>query len=266
MTQVLDENEYLLIKIENTKPIELYDFSNSFLALHNQYKRFTQKKYKNIDENVKLYVNELKEGSKIVKVVRFFKMDKLFQELIIKKFNEYLKMQFDAFLEQKLPELEEKLGHKLTKQELIELRAILKHNANDYNSKIHFEAGQNNSITNNFYYEGVQTRAISDEIEKGLINLNENLKNDFQNEILQLSIKKTPSGSIVIKGIIDSVETKEIQILFNSEEIKEKMLNKNEDNPFKVYYVVNGEIKRVNGEVKAYLIKELIQIIDDKEE
>jgi len=264
MSEVLDENEYLLIKIENTKPIELYDFSNSFLALHNQYKRFTQKNYKNIDENVKLYVNELKEGSKIVKVVRF--LTTLIPQEIIKDFNEYLKMQFSHFLEQKLPELEEKLGHRLTKQELIELRTVLKHSANDYNGKIHFEAGKNNIITNNFTFNGVEARAISDEIDKGIIALNENLQKEFQNEILQLSIKKTPSGSLVVKGIIDSVEMKEIQILFNNDDIKEAMLNKNEDNPFKVYYVVNGEIKRVNGEVKAYLIKELIQIIDDKEE
>lgn len=264
MSEALDENEYLLIKIENTKPIELYDFSNSFLALHNQYKRFTQKNYKNIDENVKLYVNELKEGSKIVNIVRF--LTTLIPQEIVTDFNKYLKTQFDAFLEQKFPELEEKLGHKLTKLELIELRTILKHNSDDYQSKIHFEAGKNNNITNNFYYDGVQTRAINDEINKSILNLNENLPQDFRNEILQLSIKKTSSGSIVVKGIIDSVETKEIQILFNSEDIKEDMLNKNEDNPFKVCYVVNGEIKRVNGEVKAYLIKELIDIIDDKEE
>jgi hypothetical protein len=258
---IINENEFLIIKIENTKPIDLYDFSNALFALHAQYKRFIAINYKKTDEDVKLYVNELKEGSKIVKLVRFLKLDKLFQEIIIKKFNEHLKNQFDLFLEQKLPNLE----NPLTKQELIELRTILKHNANDYNSKIHFEAGTGNTITNNFHYTGVQTRAISDEIDKTIINLNTNANNNFQNEILQLCDKNSQKG-ISVRGIIDTFSDDDFTIIC-SDELRQKMLNKNTNHPFKVYYIVNGEIKRLqsNGNIIAYIINEIVEIINEKE-
>ena len=47
-----ENNEFLLIKIENTKPIELSDFTNTFVALNNQYKRYVNENYKETDEEI----------------------------------------------------------------------------------------------------------------------------------------------------------------------------------------------------------------------
>ena len=160
---MMGNEEFLLVKIENTKPIDLIEFTNSFIAIYNQYKRFIKLNYKT-DEDIRLQIEELGEGSKWVKIIRY-PIDKLIVDPLLQKFNEHLEQKFDAFLEQKIPYLENKLGHKLKAQEYKEIQTILRHNSHDYNSGIKFSSGSNNEVTHHHYYSGIQARAITDEAE-----------------------------------------------------------------------------------------------------
>jgi hypothetical protein len=257
-----NNNEFLIIKIENTTPIELIDFTNTFVALNSQYKRYIAENYKDTDEEIKLYVGELKEGSKIVKILRHASQ-KLFLEPVLDKFNKHLATQFIAFLEQKIPDLEEKIGRKFTRQENKEIGSILKHNAGDYNSKIYFQNGQGDSIINNHYYSGIESRAITDEAEKNIKLLDNSDNKLFENEVLELCINDSNS----IKGKIDNIFEKPIKIICK-EELRKEIITDNEKNPFNMYYIVNGEIKKAGEKIVAYHIKNVVEkgLIDEKNE
>lgn len=258
----MSENEFLLIKIENTKPIELADFTNAFVAINAQYKRYVNQNYKQTDEEIKLYVEELKEGSKIVKILRYAS-HKLFLEPIIEKFNKHLQEQFNAFLEQKLPSLEERLGKKFTKQELHEVNSIFGHNGKDYNSNIHLQSGKGDNITHHHYYTGIQSRAIIDESDRNIKLIDNGKNTDFQDKVLELSI----TDKNAVKGKIDDIYDKPVKILCNPD-LQKEMITDNEKNPFNMYYIVSGEIKRAGDKIIAYSIKNVVDkgIINEENE
>ena len=157
-------------------------------------------------------------------------------------------------MEQKIPELEERIGRKLTKQENKEIGAILKHNSGDYKSNIHFQNGQGDNINHHHYYTGIQSRAITDEAEKHIKLLDNSDSKLFENEVLELSINDSNS----IKGKIDNIFEKPVKIICG-EELRKEIITDNEKNPFNMYYIVNGEIKRAGDKIIAYHIKNVVE-------
>ena len=158
----LVNNELLRVDFKHTRDVDLLLFSNSFANLALHHKRFALLQgYKKSD--ISLILDSMRNGSKIVDIIWDTSKTLFNDSVIMKKYHEHLKKQFDLFIEQKFDTiLKEKAG--ITIQELKELKSIYKLQANDYKSKTDCSLVQNGQIINNFNYTGTDANAVVDSI------------------------------------------------------------------------------------------------------
>ena len=116
-----------------------------------------------------------------------------------------------------------------------------------------------NYTFNNCVFSDITSRGIIGKIDDYL-EQNKNLATDFTNEVLQL----TCSERNQIRGIIAEFDEKSKTLVFNPKELQNSLIVENETNPLNVNYIVSGKIKRINGKIIAYVIEELIEIIDEE--
>lgn len=92
----------LTIKIENKRPVELTDFTDSFSSLGSQYYKFLSENDSfSLKPETKLYIKEIKSGSIITELSDLVPLVLPFVENSnsVIDFTAFLKMGFDYFLE-----------------------------------------------------------------------------------------------------------------------------------------------------------------------
>ncbi len=243
-------NEVLSIKIDNRKPIQLLDFTNTILGVNNLYRIWAQDNKICIDD-IELYIEELKEGSKIVDIVKK-RTVKIFKDVTFSLFTSFYKQQIDTLLQENFEDiLEKKQGKKI----ISNIQQSLNHNSNDLNSNLVITAKENQIIQNTFNITGIEANAVQKVCQDAL----QSEKKDIEiQEGCILMLKQAENSSEtkkVDKGIIEDISDKTMSIIYK-ENIKQEIIM-DKDNFFKMWFLVDVEIKRVNNTIVAYVITNL---------
>jgi hypothetical protein len=138
----------LRIEINNSRPVELFDLTTSFLGLADEYKRFIEReRHADADGNVRLYIKEIKTGSIIAEIAAYMPaIAPLFpflgQAKDLLEFVEYLKKAYDFLLGRN------KERPNITKQSYQNLAAIVEPVAKDQSSQLNISTMNGTVIMN----------------------------------------------------------------------------------------------------------------------
>lgn len=204
----------LTIKIENKRPIEITDFTDSFNSLANQYYKYlSENESFKLNQDTKLYIKEIRSGSIITELSDLVPLVLPFVENSnsVIEFTGFLKKGFDYFLgktEEKPKEFDLK--------DCNNFNNIIKPIAKDNGSNVLFNGDWNfENITVNFNFNSVEANAIQNGIQREKENLKEPTKN-IQHKVLFYwdSAKYDEKSKSVDKGYIDSVSFKSLRVSF----------------------------------------------------
>lgn len=243
----------LTIKIENKRPIEITDFTDSFNSLANQYYKYlSENESFKLNQDTKLYIKEIRSGSIITELSDLVPLVLPFVENSnsVIEFTGFLKKGFDYFLgktEEKPKEFDLK--------DCNNFNNIIKPIAKDNGSNVLFNGDWNfENITVNFNFNSVEANAIQNGIQREKENLKEPTKN-IQHKVLFYwdSAKYDEKSKSVDKGYIDSVSFKSLRVSFDDDYTKRLMLDI-EENPFHLAYIVDVEIMDIQNVPTVYKI------------
>jgi hypothetical protein len=243
----------LTIKIENKRPIEITDFTDSFNSLANQYYKYlSENESFKLSQDTKLYIKEIRSGSIITELSDLVPLVIPFVENSnsVIEFTGFLKKGFDYFL----GKTEEK-PKDFDLKDCNNFNNIIKPIAKDNGSNVIFNGDWNfENVTVNFNFNSVEANAIQNGIQREKENLKEPTKN-IQHKVLFYwdSAKYDEKSKSVDRGFIDSVSFKPLRVSFDDDYTKRLMLDI-EENPFHLAYIVDVEVMDIQGIPSVYKI------------
>jgi len=243
----------LTIHIENKKPIELIDFTESFEALASQYYKFLSESSNfRLNKETKLYVKEIKTGSIITELSDLVPLVLPFIENSnsVIEFTKFLKQGFDYFLgktEEKPKEFDLK--------DCNNFNNIIKPVAKDSGSNVVFTGDFNfGGVTVNINLNSLEANAIQNGINKEKQELKEPEKKTHKKVLFYWdSAKYDEKSKSMDRGFVDSLYSNSLRVIFENQDIKSKMLD-TESNPFHSCFLVDLEILTVQKTPNIYKI------------
>lgn len=256
MSNEQEQDIRLVIHIENKKPIELMDLTKSLVALANQFNDFVKTTSNVPNREAKLYVKQIKTGSVILDLVEIATVGALpFLENIntIVGFADFLKDGYNYFLGRggdSNPEF--------STRDCSDFAQIVNPIAKDNGSQIIINTTVNDHSTNVFVMSSLEANAVQNVI-KTTNKLSAIPEPKGEHEKVVMYFDTTKSNVKVEKGnkgIIESIDKKPANILFDSPELQWEVL-KGEDNPLTTAYVVDVKVDTIKGKICSYKIVKL---------
>lgn len=246
----------LTIKIDNTRPVEIMDFTESFKSIGNQYYKFlSESEHFKLSKTTKFYIKEVRTGSIITELTDLVPLVIPFVENTnsVIEFSIFLKSSFDYFLgksKEKPKNFDIKDCHNLNN--------IIKPVAKDEGSNMIFTGDFNfGDITIEMNYNSIEANAIQNKISQEKELLNEPDTNTKSKMLFYWDSAKYDSKSkSVDRGVIESITKSPLRVQFDNEAIKSKMLDI-EGNPFHMAYVVDVEVQEIKETPTLYKILQL---------
>lgn len=246
----------LIVKIENTQPLELLDLTRSLVSLASQFNSYAAKNGDSKESrDAKLYVKDIRSGSVILELIEQATIGVIpFVENVstVVGFAKHVKSVYDFFLgkSDKKPDLD--------MSDFKELSQIINPIANDNGSQINMSTTVNGNVELHVHLSSMESNAI---------------QNVFQKELKQSKVPEVGDGtetnvlltwyqarndmksSAGNKGTIESLSKKPMNIVFDNDELKDKMLHG--ENPFTTVFVVDVKMQNVNAKLAAYKVVKL---------
>jgi hypothetical protein len=251
----------LTVTIENKKPVELTDFTESFRSLADQYNKFlAEADHFRLYNESKLYIKVIKPGSIITELVDNIPLMVEFVEHgnAILEFSGFLKAGFDYFLGKS-----ETKPKDFDAKDCSNLSNILKPVAKDNGSNITFDGTWNISgETVIINVNSQEANAIQNAIEREKQALKEPSRN-IQTKVLFYwdSAKYNDKSKSKDRGYIDSISTKPLKVSFDEPAIKMQLID-TDGNPFHYKFIVDVEVMTVMNVPDVYRILKLHEILD----
>jgi len=256
------EDARLIVKIDNKEPIELVDLTKSLLSLASQFSTYTEQYgHSKEEKEAKLYVKEIRQGSVIVEL---FEMATIGILPFMENCNTIV--DFAKFFKTTCEYLLTGNGDKpeLTQSDYKELSAIVNPIAKDKASQMNVSTTINGNVVFNFNLDSTQSNAIQniikEEIEKSKLP---STQDDIITKVVLTWFQargniKSKSGN---KAVIEEVSKKELNVIFEDETTKEKVLH-SDINPFTTAFVVDVKIITVQNKPAIYKILKLPEYFD----
>lgn len=252
----------LLIHIEQTKPIEIGDFTKSLNGICGLFTQYAYTKGM-CGTAPKLYVNKIQEGCIDV----FLQLAQAFVPFAAEANIYYDFVEHISHIKNYLVKGE---GEKpaLSKSELENLSDSMAFVVNDAKGSVDIKAiegGENYEFNNcTFYFtdgNGVQNQ--SERLKKELPVTNPDVYGIHQNQLLTISQArgdiKAKTGN---KGIIDNLNNgKPLPLSFECEDLKQQILKDEDTNPFTKAFLVDVEVRTAGGK-PIYYITALHDVVD----
>lgn len=260
MKYCMSDEVALEVKIENTRPVELTELTNAFLALADEYKRHLSRSESEVCEyEPKLYVKEIKSGSIITTLTALaphaFQFVEAYQSIMpfvdhLGAVSKYLLGQTDQ-----KPEGTDARTYKNVEQ-------ILEPIANDSGSNLvfspvfkdvgsvvlNFSSLEANAMQNKARAEiALETEKVSGRKEKVLLYFYQ-ARNDT----------KSTTGD---RAVVESLSGDPIKTIFGNEDMKKRILLMDE-NMFKFAYVVNLTVETIGDKPKLYTITDILDKVE----
>ncbi len=256
------ENEFKLeYIIDYNKPISVSEFTNALNAISSEYEKFLTDKYGSEKPEAELYVQEIEKGSIVTTLVEYSSLLIPFIGDVntVCEFGTFLKNSFDFLLTGKKNDENQILDAK----DLSNFHKVIEPGTHSENNiYINIKGDNNQILLSPLSATENESRIIRDRIKEEKKELNSKEKKIVQNQALVLDqIKRDLDSTKGNKGLIKEINEKSLNIIWENEDEKTKMLNC-EDNPFKMIFIVDVEIVEVNTETKLYKIIKLHEIIE----
>ena len=259
------EANALLIHIEHSKPIEINEFTTTLNSVGNLFSMFAQEKGESKElSQAKLYVEKIEQGSIDIFLTETVTAGLIpfFENMnIILDFSLYLKTIMEYFTEGKGEEPDLKV------QEAKNLRDMLNVVAGDNKGKMQVGAINKRDktyILNNCTFNFFNSNSAQNQLEKRIDKLKEIQQSDeiYSRQLMTIyQMRSDMSSDTGNKAVIDAISTKKLGVVFETDELKERILN-SEYNPAKKAFLVDVEILTAGGKPAAYKVLALHDVID----
>ena len=260
----MEEKYILRIHIQHSQPIEVSDFTKTMNGISGLFTSFAQKNGKSKEEtHAKLFVSKIHEGSIDIHLLEMATIGLIpFVENsnLIMDFAKHIKSIYDYYVkgEPSRPEL--------SVPDLKNIHDLVSVPSNDRKGTMSIQV-INGNVENIVYsgctFNNTDGNSSQNQVDKELeqmkaIQSSDNIWEKQLMTIFQVRKDGTPAGN---KGVIDAISTKRLGLLFDSDELEEKILH-SEDNPMRKAYYVDVMILTANGKPAAYKIMALHDMID----
>lgn len=252
----------LIITINNRQPVELLDLTKSLVALSNNFDRYTSENGETKENReAKLYVKEIRSGSIIVELIELATVGMIpFAENVntILDFANYFKTAVNFFLKG------EGQDPDLSPAEFKEISTIVSPVAKDKGSQINISTTVNGNLTLNFNLNSNESNAIQNIFNRELKKLKlPEISDDSEDRVVLTfyQARSDKASKIGNKGIIESLNKKPMNIVFDTEELKMEILH-SDINPLKTAYLVDVKVETINEKPSIYRIIKLHEYFD----
>lgn len=255
-TEITTKDVRLIIHIENKQPIELMDLTKSLVSLASQFNDFVKSTANIENREAKLYVKEIKSGSVILDLVEIASKGAIALPFIenvntIIGFAEYLKKGYTYFLGDKKDKKPE-----LSVKDCNDFSQIVNPIAKDNGSQININTTINGNVTNVITFNSLQANAIQNLIKQECRDLlvPELLNGSHEKVVMYFDTTKSDiKADTGNKAIIESIDKKSAKVIFDTDDLKEKIL-KGVINPLTTAFVVDVKVETVKDKIAAYKV------------
>ena len=247
------QSDKLEITIQNSRPVELFDLTYSFLGFADEYKRMISLQGDAFAaREVRLYVQEIRSGSIIADLVALapFALPLMDNANTIIDFGKYLGDGFSNLL----GKTEEKI--RLSKASLENFSRIVAPIARDNGSQLNIQPVietiniQNQTININC----TEANAIQNIVRQEIERLSEPSTGLHENVVLYWYQTRNDARSQAgDRAVIESIHPGPVRTIFNREVIKAEILQE-ESNIFKYGYIGDVQVETVRGIPVLYKI------------
>jgi len=250
-----------IIEIKNKHPLELLDLTKSLVSIASQFNSYVVKNGDSKENReAKLYVKEIRSGSVILELVELATIGVLpFIENMntVVGFAKHIKSAYDFFLgkSDKKPDLDA--------SDYKDLSQIINPIANDNGSQLNMSTTINGNVELHVHLSSIESNAIQNVFQKELKQIKvPEVADDTETNVLLTWYQarndmKSSGGN---KGTIESLSNKPMNIVFDNDDLKEKILLG--ENPFTTVFVVDVKMQNVNGKLAAYKVVKLHDSFD----
>lgn len=260
-----NSNLALRIHIKNSTPIQVSDFTTSINAIGSSFSNFAQKNGCSKElSNAKLYVNKITEGSidiHLVELVSIGIIPFVENANLIMDFAKHLKSVYDYFTFSKGEKPE------LTSGELRDLHDMITIPAKDSNGSMDIQVIKgdvDNVIFSGCTFNYMESNGLQNRINNDLDSIKSITEQGeiYSRQLMTIyQLRKNPASSIGNKAVIDAISDKHLGLVFDSDDLKEAILE-SEQNPMMKAYLVDVMMLFANGKPAAYKVIALHDVID----
>jgi hypothetical protein len=247
----------LTIEIQNKRPVELTDLTESLLSLGEEYKRFILS-HPELDDTagVKLYVKEIRSGSIVTELVALAAvgvpvvLPYIVNSNHLMAFAKHLKGAYDFFLDRDSNDT----PVELQKQDYKLLSTFVEPVAKDRGSQINITAMDGGTVNITFSISSTEANAAQNVISKHIAELKEP-EQRFYEKVLLYWYQARPDleRSVGDRAIIESVHPGPVKTIFDDEGLK-AMTILSDPNPFRFAYIVDVVVETIKSKPALYKI------------
>lgn len=255
----MSDESKLTITIQNINPVELMDFTQAFLSLSDEYHRYLSLEDSDaLDQDVKLYVKQIRTGSIVADLVALAPLALPFAENAntILGFSKYVRTGIGYLLgtQKNKPVFE--------KADYLNLSNIVAPIAKDNGSQINFNTTINGDVALTLNVTSLEANAIQNAATREMAALREP-GTGFHDKVLLYwyQARNDPKSQRGDKAIVESIISRPVKVLFANESIKAQLLS-GEANPFKHAYVVDLAVETIAGVPRLFKILNIHDRVD----
>lgn len=249
----------LTVQLCNKAPVSLFDFTNGFLALADEYDRYARyHEPQAVIRDAQLYVREVKSGSIIIDLVALSAIALPFVEHAnsIIKFSEFTGIIYEYLLGRTNKKLD------LKKKDYENAIGIVEPVAKDSAAQINFQTIINGDVHKHFHLNSIEANAAQNAARREITALKEPVTGIRRNVLLYFfQFRDDAKSSAGDRGIIESVSPFPVKVRFQSEEIKSSVLNADE-NPFRFAYLVDVAVETIEEKPLLYNVLAVHETIE----
>lgn len=260
-----EKTNALLVHIEHSKPIEISEFISSLNAVGSLFSGFAQNKGDSKElSQAKLYVEKIEEGC-----IDIILCETVTACLIPFMENINIIFEFSSYIKSVLEYFTKGIGPRpsLNLQEGKNFRDLLTVTAGDNKGEMTIGAINKDNkghIFNNCTFNFQESNSAQNQLEKEVesIKIIQPTDEVHYRELMTIyqmrSDMNTDTGN---KAVIDSISKKKLGVVFETDELKSRILN-SDYNPTKKAFLVDVVAQTINGKQAAYKVIALHDTID----
>jgi hypothetical protein len=257
------ETAELTLVLRNTRPVDVTDFANSLQALGREYEEFVAGRFEPGPINAHLYVSRVESGSIFVTLEALLDQ----ASFIVKHIEVFAGFiaNIQDIMNFLLKQDTATAPKGMTNASVERVSNLVEPVANDSGSNLTI----NVNVSGNTGPVNVQPVVVTSEKANAIQNgvrryLGQRLpaNGSFKKELLHLQqMRGDPKAKTGDRGIIEKFSSKPVKLHFMTPQVKSMIVDQ-QDNPFKMAYVVDGEVSTVNDEPALYKIYEVHEAIE----
>lgn len=255
----MQDEARLTISLHNEKPVALFDLTNGFLALADEYSRYARyHEPQGVIRDAQLYVREVRNGSIVIDLVALSPLALPFVEhaISVLKFGEFMARICGYLLARTGTKLE------LKKKDYENIVTLVEPVAKDAASQINCHTVISGDVHQHFHMNSIEANAVQNSARREITALKEPITGVHRNVLLYFyQVRDDTKSAVGDQGIIESVSPFPVKVRFQNEEIKSRVLQADE-NPFRYAYVIDVAAETIEGNPKIYNVLAVHEAIE----